>query len=153
MEADQETPESAAPAQEDVIASDPDGDAMLGQVTRGPAKERKRLVPERPPPPAPRRTEDAAPAAQASTATDDFGDIERHGIINSAGVDRHSRPVFVFAAANMPPRAEIDQDRLIRSVAQRVFPRGRGHVYIWRGAILVDSVSSLASPHPCLGPL
>lgn len=42
-----------------------------------------------------------------------FSDIARHGIIEMAGDDAYGRKVIVFSACKLPPKTELDHDRLL----------------------------------------
>jgi len=58
------------------------------------------------------------PAATAA-AVEDWSDVEKYNILNCAGVDKMSRPVMVFSASNMPPREDMDHDKLLRYMRSR----------------------------------
>eukprot|EP01147_Barroeca_monosierra_P007181 gene7181-480_t len=47
---------------------------------------------------------------------EDFTDIESYGVLSTAGVDRLSRPVFVFYACNLPQRESGLHDKMLRYI-------------------------------------
>ncbi|EGD74672.1 hypothetical protein PTSG_06036 [Salpingoeca rosetta] len=84
-------------------------------------RSEKKVPPPRPAPPQAAST--AAKATPATTADqqqqheeeeEDFSDIESLGVLSTAGVDRQSRPVFVFYACKLPPRADNLHDKMLR---------------------------------------
>lgn len=57
---------------------------------------------------------DAAGAKEEGEEEEDFSDIESFGVLSTAGVDRLSRPVFVFYACNLPKRDYGLHDKMLR---------------------------------------
>lgn len=48
----------------------------------------------------------------AEAESGDYGDISRHGIIEVAGDDVYGRKVIVFSACKLPPKDQLDHNRL-----------------------------------------
>ncbi|XP_046844977.1 rho GTPase-activating protein 8-like isoform X3 [Xenia sp. Carnegie-2017] len=47
-------------------------------------------------------------------STEDFSDIDRHNIISVGGDDRSARMTIIFSACRLPPKTEIDHQKLFR---------------------------------------
>jgi Rho GTPase-activating protein 1 len=45
---------------------------------------------------------------------EDFSDIARHGIVEVVGDDTYGRKVIVVSACKLPPKKELDHNRLLR---------------------------------------
>lgn len=59
---------------------------------------------------------------EADSDKGEFADIAHHGIIEMAGDDAYGRKVIVFSACKLPPKTEVDHDRLLEYMRQIIDP-------------------------------
>eukprot|EP00049_Salpingoeca_infusionum_P018809 m.358865 g.358865 ORF g.358865 m.358865 type:complete len:598 (-) comp18325_c0_seq1:118-1911(-) len=87
------------------------------------------IRPPRPPPPS-AIARSVSSSAVTEEGEEDWSEVEKHNIINTAGTDRQGRIVVVFFACRLPPRERLSHDLLLRYMKHKMHSIVQSHYII-----------------------